>query len=99
MQPLTPWEKHTPAIEINWNTVKVTVPSHPAQSEEHYISNITLFQNWEVLISKNLTQEDEPILETRIKIPENWELDLFATEYCNLHWRWDSEWKFLWEEK
>lgn len=96
MQPLTPWEKHTPVIEINWNTVKVTVPNHPAQSEEHFISNITLFQNDEVLISKDLTHEDEAVLETEIEVWENWMIDLYATEYCNLHWKWDSEWETFW---
>lgn len=96
MQPLTPWEKHTPVIEINWNTVKVTVPNHPAQSEEHFISNITLYQNWEVLISKDIKFDEEAVLETEIEIWEKWLIDLYATEYCNIHWKWDSEWKVFW---
>ena len=95
MQALTPQEKHTPVIEIYWNTVKITVPSHPAQSEEHYISNITLFQNWEILVSKDINFDEKAILETEVNIPENWLIDLYATEICNLHWKWDSEWKIL----
>ncbi len=95
MKALTPWEKHTPIISLNWNNVKITVENHPAQSEEHFISNITLFQNWEILISKDLKPENEAVLETKIEVWENGLVDLYATEYCNQHWKWDSEWKFL----
>ncbi|MCD5382688.1 hypothetical protein LR002_01030 [Candidatus Gracilibacteria bacterium] len=95
MQALTPGEKHTPVIEITGNKVKVIVPNHPAQSEEHFISNITLFKDGEILISKDLTFKDEAVLETEIEIPENGELDIYATEYCNLHGKWDSEGKMF----
>jgi len=37
-------EKHTPVIDVISETrVSVSVPNHPAQSQEHFISNITLF--------------------------------------------------------
>lgn len=87
-------EKHTPVIWINWNTVRVIVPNHPAQSEEHYISNISLFEWkwWELIASKELTHNDEAVLEVEVKSTDN----LYATEVCNLHWEWDSEWKILW---
>jgi len=86
-------EKHTPLIEISWKTVKITVPSHPAQAEDHFISNISLFawKWWELIGSKELTFEDDAIFELEIENIEN----LYATEVCNLHWEWDSERRFL----
>ena len=86
-------EKHIPVITVAWNTVTVTVPNHPTQSEEHFISNISLFnwKGWDLLIEQMMTHEDAPTLEFEVESTEN----LYATEVCNLHWKWDSDWAFL----
>ena len=89
---LTKEEKHLPEISINWNMVKVVVPSHPAQSKEHFISNISLFQKGELIESKDINFDEEAVLEIEL---EN-TAELSATEICNLHWKWDDKWKFLW---
>ena len=88
---LTKEEKHTPVIEVSWNSIKITVPSHPPQSPEHYISNITLLRWEEVLISKDLTPEDAPILETQLDDTS----DLHATEVCNIHGTWNDLGKMI----
>lgn len=86
-------EKHTPIVEINWNKVKITVPSHPAQADDHFISNISVFdwKWWKLLVSKDLSPENAPVLEFEAENTEN----LYITEKCSTHWEWDSEWKFL----
>lgn len=80
-------EKHTPEIEvINETRVSVSVPNHPAQSEEHFISNISLFTGDDLIRSYDLTPNDEAVVEFEVDFIDN--LNSKAT--CNIHGTWDD---------
>ena len=91
MAELTAQEKHTPVIRIiDNNTVEIIVPDHPAQTEAHYITNISLYSSdFQLLESKDFTHTDEAIATFTVESTEN----LQATENCNLHWTWNEKWE------
>ena len=93
MSELTKEEKHTPIITVvSNNLVKVTVDNHPAQSQEHYLTNFTLLDsNGQKLATKDFWPEDDAVAEFEVESPE-W---LQATSHCNLHWVWNDKWEFL----
>lgn len=79
-------EKHVPAVEVNGNTVNVTVGSviHP-MLEEHYIQWIALeTENGYQLKYLNPKEEPEATFLTDEK-------PLRVYEYCNLHGLWVKE--------
>lgn len=92
LKELTKEEKHTPVIKIlDWNTVKITVPDHPPQSQIHFIDNISLYQWKNKIVSKNFTWQEQAILETKVQSTN----DLHATEHCSLHWTWNEKWELI----
>ncbi|MBO4591981.1 MAG: desulfoferrodoxin [Eubacterium sp.] len=81
-------EKHVPVVEIDGNTVTVTVGSveHPMM-EAHYIQWIAI-ETEQGRQRKILSPEDKPVavfaLAEGDKVKE-------AYEYCNLHGLWKAE--------
>ncbi|MEA3305054.1 MAG: desulfoferrodoxin family protein [Patescibacteria group bacterium] len=88
---ITKEEKHTPVINIvNDTTVEVTVPHHP-MDEDHWIDNITLIQNGELVGSKTLYPGEGASAIFEVTSTEN----LTATEHCNLHGTWNEKSEFV----
>ena len=81
-------EKHVPEVEVNGNTVKVTVGStlHP-MTEEHHIAFIYLETDKGVQ-KKYLDHTGAP--EASFTLAEG-EKPVAAYEYCNLHGFWKKE--------
>ncbi len=81
-------EKHVPVMEIDGETVKVTVGIvHHPMEESHYIELIQLVKNGEVIQEKVLRPSDEPIAEfCNVKDTSN----ISARAYCNLHGLWKN---------
>ena len=81
-------EKHVPVIEVNGNTVTVSVGSveHPMM-EAHYIQWIAI-ETEQGRQRKTLKPEDKPVATFALaegdKVVE-------AYEYCNLHGLWQAE--------
>lgn len=81
-------EKHVPVIEVNGNTVTVSVGSveHPMM-EAHYIQWIAI-ETEQGRQRKTLKPEDKPVATFALaegdKVVE-------AYEYCNLHGLWKAE--------
>ena len=80
-------EKHIPKVELDGDTVKVTVGSvvHP-MSAEHYIEWIYL-ETENGIQRKHLTPDDTPT--AIFKIADDKPVAVFA--YCNLHGLWKAE--------
>lgn len=80
-------EKHVPVIEVDDNTVTVTVGSvlHPME-EAHYITKIFLVVNNKVQ-RVNLKPGEEP--KATFNLPEG-TTSFEVYEYCNLHGLWKS---------
>ena len=80
-------EKHIPKVELDGDTVKVTVGSvvHP-MSAEHYIEWIYL-ETEKGIQRKHLTPDDAPT--AIFKIADDKPVAVFA--YCNLHGLWKAE--------
>lgn len=80
-------EKHVPVVEVEGNTVKVTVGSveHP-MTPEHYIQFIVLetTQGYRV---HELTPEDKPTAEFALAAGEE---VVQTLEFCNLHGLWKA---------
>ncbi|MBL7054670.1 desulfoferrodoxin [Candidatus Woesearchaeota archaeon] len=78
-------EKHVPVLEKTDLGVKVKVGSvlHPME-EKHYIDLIQLVKDNEVIFSKMLNPEDEPIAEFCIADTEG----LKSRVLCNIHGLW-----------
>ena len=81
-------EKHVPVVEVNGNTVKVTVGStlHP-MTEEHHIAFIYLETDKGVQ-KKYLDHTGEPAAVFALAEGEK---PVAAYEYCNLHGFWKKE--------
>lgn len=81
-------EKHVPVVEVNGNTVKVTVGStlHP-MTEEHHIAFIYLETDKGVQ-KKYLDHTGEPVAVFALADGEK---PVAAYEYCNLHGFWKKE--------
>ena len=81
-------EKHVPVVEVNGNTVKVTVGStlHP-MTEEHHIAFIYLETDKGVQ-KKYLDHTGEPVAVFALTDGEK---PVAAYEYCNLHGFWKKE--------
>lgn len=81
-------EKHIPVIEVNGNSVTVTVGEviHP-MTAEHYIQWISL-ETEKSYQKKDLTPEDSPI--ATFTISDNDKV-LRAYEHCNLHGLWATK--------
>ena len=81
-------EKHVPVIEINGNSVKVTVGSTPhPMTEEHHIAFIIL-ETDKGFQRKALAHDGEP--SASFSIPND-EKVVAAYEYCNVHGFWMAE--------
>ena len=80
-------EKHIPKVELDGDTVKVTVGSvvHP-MSAEHYIEWIYL-ETEKGIQRKHLTPDDAPT--AIFKIADDKPVAVFA--YCNIHGLWKAE--------
>lgn len=83
-------EKHIPVVEVNGNTVKITVGEtfHPME-EEHYIEWIYLETN-KGIKRINLNPGEEPIATFALLEGEQ---ITSAYAYCNLHGLWIKEMK------
>ena len=81
-------EKHVPEVEVDGNTVKVTVGStlHP-MTEEHYIAFIYLETDKGVQ-KKYLDHTGETVAVFALAEGEK---PVAAYEYCNLHGFWKKE--------
>ena len=81
-------EKHVPVVEVNGDTVKVSVGSvtHPMQ-EKHYIQWISL-QTEQGNQRKALKPEEAPTA-TFTVVPGD--KPVAAFEYCNLHGLWKTD--------
>lgn len=79
-------EKHVPVIEVNGDTVKVTVGSveHP-MLPAHFIQWIVL-ETESGYQKKALAPEMKPMAEFKVN-----EKVIAAYEYCNLHGLWKAE--------
>ncbi|MCL2851400.1 MAG: desulfoferrodoxin [Firmicutes bacterium] len=78
-------EKHVPVVNLNGNTVDVSVGSIPhPMTPEHHISFIYLETN-KGGYRKDVVNNINP---TACFILENDELPITAYEYCNLHGLW-----------
>ena len=79
-------EKHVPVIEVNGDTVKVTVGSveHP-MLPAHFIQWIVL-ETESGYQKKVLAPEMKPVAEFKVT-----EKVIAAYEYCNLHGLWKAE--------
>lgn len=79
-------EKHIPVIEASENGTRVIVGEieHP-MTEDHFIEWIEVIDG-AVVIRKYLQPNEKPILDFDINFNEN----LKARAYCNLHGLWSS---------
>ena len=80
-------EKHIPVVEVEGNTVKVTVGSvlHP-MSPEHLINWVYL-ETDKGIQRKTLTPTDSPVV--TFALTDEKPVAVYA--YCNLHGLWKSE--------
>ena len=80
-------EKHVPVVEVNGNSVKVTVGDviHP-MTEAHLINFVVLETNKGMYVH-HFTHTDQPI--TTFKLSDD-EVVVKVYEYCNLHGLWSK---------
>lgn len=80
-------EKHVPVVEVDGNTVTVTVGEveHPME-KEHYIELIQIIQDGRVIGSYEPMPGEKPIAVFLVENPEG----ITARELCNLHGLWKS---------
>ena len=80
-------EKHVPQIEVDGNTITITVGSaiHPME-EKHYIEFIEI-ETKKGIQRKNLKPGDEPKAVFSLYDDEL----VCAYAYCNLHGMWDNK--------
>lgn len=78
-------EKHKPVATIEGNKVIIHVGSvdHPME-EAHYIQQIEVIQNNDVIASKQLSPGEKPHAEFIIENPEG----LIVRSLCNIHGLW-----------
>lgn len=78
-------EKHVPYVEMNGNTVKISIGEviHP-MTEEHYIKAIYVVTEKGTIYRKYLTPKDTPTFE--IENIDSAHFDVYS--YCNLHGMW-----------
>jgi len=81
-------EKHVPVIEADGDSVKVKIGSVPhPMLEAHYITNVILYKDGNVLKKISLKPGNEPVV---IFPGVKFEQSMEAVEHCNLHGYWIS---------
>lgn len=78
-------EKHVPVVEVDGNKVNVKVGSveHPME-EGHYIEQIEILKDKNVIAAKQLSPGDKPFVEFCLETTEG----ITARALCNVHGLW-----------
>ena len=81
-------EKHVPVVSVDGNkvTVKVGSVEHPME-EKHYIEQIQLLKDGEIIIEKRIRPNEKPVAEFCCTEAVEW---LKARALCNIHGLWKN---------